>query len=147
MVASANHLAGVQVGSVHKLHFVDGAEWTIQIQEVSGQSVDLTSGCSGCACSVVAAAADFAHRLVFDLLERNDGVEVASCMHEISLTNITQATISVEIVQHMTCLLSQDNSTLVEYTVDYSNDVDAQVRVSRDSACLELWLLHWQLSR
>merc|ERR1711966_46813 len=82
------HQSVTMVGSVHKLHFVDGAEWTIQIQEVS----------------------DFAHRLVFDLLERNDGVEVASCMHEISLTNITQG-----------------NSTLVEYTVDYSNDVDAQV--------------------
>lgn len=77
-----------EVGSVHRLNFKDGTYWTVQIQELS----------------------DFRRTLVLDLLERTDGVEVASCMHQIGLKRITQ-----------------DNTTFIEWTVDFSNDADAQV--------------------
>eukprot|EP00658_Telonema_sp_P-2_P003054 TRINITY_DN11120_c0_g1_i3.p1 TRINITY_DN11120_c0_g1~~TRINITY_DN11120_c0_g1_i3.p1 ORF type:complete len:202 (-),score=40.15 TRINITY_DN11120_c0_g1_i3:367-972(-) len=76
------------VGAVHRLHFRDGSTWNVQVQELS----------------------DFNRRLVFDLLERSDGIAVSSCMHEIMVTRITQ-----------------DDTCLVEWTVDYSNDADAQV--------------------
>merc|ERR1711907_839 len=76
------------VGSVHKIHYKDGSSWTVQIMELS----------------------DFRRTLVLDLLERDDGVNVASCMHQISLKRITQ-----------------DDSTFVSWTVDFSNDADAQV--------------------
>jgi hypothetical protein len=76
------------VGSVHKLHFNDGSEWMVQVVELS----------------------DFDRTLVLDLLERNDGVEVTSCTHEIVLHRI-----------------SQGEQTMVEYTVDFSNDADAQI--------------------
>ena len=47
---------------------------------------------------------------MFDLLERSDGVEVASCTHQIALHRV-----------------SQGDQTMVEYTVDFSNDADAQI--------------------
>merc|ERR1712166_73226 len=76
------------VGSVHKLHFHDGSEWMVQVIELS----------------------DFDRTLVLDLLERSDGVEVASCTHQIVLHRV-----------------SQGDQTMVEYTVDFSNDADAQI--------------------
>merc|ERR1712166_569182 len=76
------------VGSVHKLHFHDGSEWMVQVIELS----------------------DFDRTLVLDLLERSDGVEVASCTNQIVLHRV-----------------SQGDQTMVEYTVDFSNDADAQI--------------------
>merc|ERR1712232_309314 len=66
------------VGSVHRIHYKDGSQWTVQITELS----------------------DFRRTLVLDLLERTDGVEVASCCHQIGLKRITQ-----------------DNTTFIEWTV------------------------------
>merc|ERR1711934_957175 len=91
------------VGSVHKLHYKDGSTWTIQLQELS----------------------DFRRTLVFDLLERTDGVAVASCLHQISLKRT-----------------SQDDTTYMQWTVDFSNDADAQVlqdsRFKRQEALTEM---------
>jgi len=75
-----------QIGSVHKLHFVDGSDWEIQLMQLS----------------------DLKHRLGFQLLSRNDGVNCSSCQHIVTLKPVTSA-----------------GSTFVEWTVDYSNDADA----------------------
>eukprot|EP00658_Telonema_sp_P-2_P054507 TRINITY_DN43362_c0_g1_i2.p1 TRINITY_DN43362_c0_g1~~TRINITY_DN43362_c0_g1_i2.p1 ORF type:complete len:531 (+),score=150.19 TRINITY_DN43362_c0_g1_i2:174-1766(+) len=48
--------------------------------------------------------------LSFELLARTDGVECSSCQHSIRLTPVTLS-----------------NSTFVEWTVDFSNDAEAQV--------------------
>ena len=51
---------------------------------------------------------DLKHRLGFQLLSRNDGVNCSSCQHIVTLKPVTSA-----------------GSTFVEWTVDYSNDADA----------------------
>eukprot|EP00656_Telonema_subtile_P010722 TRINITY_DN15206_c0_g1_i2.p1 TRINITY_DN15206_c0_g1~~TRINITY_DN15206_c0_g1_i2.p1 ORF type:complete len:335 (-),score=81.00 TRINITY_DN15206_c0_g1_i2:225-1229(-) len=77
-----------EVGAVHKIHFKDGSYWMVQIMELS----------------------DLNRRLTLDLIERSDGVQVSSCVHEICLKRV-----------------AQDNSTFVQYSVEFSNDADYQV--------------------